>query len=84
VSGPSATLDRITTFRRDALSAVAGMTATMDLVLAKVERDIGPELARAVAKALVVHHRHAGGQASAKTKTDRLKRTSFHPSSVRL
>jgi len=84
VSGPSATLDRITTFRRVALSAVAGMTATMDLVLAMVERDIGPELARAVAKALVVHHRHAGGQASAKTKTDRLKRTSFHPSSVRL
>jgi transcriptional regulator GlxA family with amidase domain len=60
------------------------MTATMDLVLAMIKRDIGPELARAVAKPLVIHHRRAGGQARAKTKTDRLKRTSFHPSSVRL
>jgi len=40
----------------------AGMTATMDLVLAMVERDIGPELARAVAKKMVIHHRRAGGQ----------------------
>jgi transcriptional regulator GlxA family with amidase domain len=40
----------------------AGMTATMDLVLAMVERDIGPELARTVAKKMVIHHRRAGGQ----------------------
>jgi transcriptional regulator GlxA family with amidase domain len=40
----------------------AGMTATMDLVLAMVERDVGPELARAVAKKMVVHHRRTGGQ----------------------
>jgi transcriptional regulator GlxA family with amidase domain len=40
----------------------AGMTATMDLVLAMIERDIGPELAGAVAKTLVIHHRRAGGQ----------------------
>jgi transcriptional regulator GlxA family with amidase domain len=40
----------------------AGMTATMDLVLMMIERDIGPELARAVAKKLVIHHRRTGGQ----------------------
>jgi transcriptional regulator GlxA family with amidase domain len=40
----------------------AGMTATIDLVLAMVERDIGPELAQAVAKKMVIHHRRSGGQ----------------------
>ena len=40
----------------------AGMTATMDLVLAMVERDVGPELARTVAKQMVVHQRRSGGQ----------------------
>jgi transcriptional regulator GlxA family with amidase domain len=40
----------------------AGMTATLDLFLAMVEGDIGPEVARTVAKKLVVHHRRAGGQ----------------------
>ena len=37
----------------------AGMTATIDLVLAMVERDIGPELAQAVAKKMVIHHRRS-------------------------
>jgi transcriptional regulator GlxA family with amidase domain len=40
----------------------AGMTATMDLALAMIERDIGPELARAVAKKMVIDHRRSGGQ----------------------
>src|SRR5712671_7157713 len=40
----------------------AGMTATIDLVLAMVERDVGPELARTVAKQMVVHQRRSGGQ----------------------
>src|SRR6266849_4150445 len=40
----------------------AGMTATIDLVLAMVERDIDPELAQAVAKKMVIHHRRSGGQ----------------------
>jgi transcriptional regulator GlxA family with amidase domain len=40
----------------------AGMTATIDLVLAMVERDISPELALTVAKKIVIHHRRAGGQ----------------------
>jgi transcriptional regulator GlxA family with amidase domain len=40
----------------------AGMSAGIDLALAMIERDHGPELARAVAKKMVVYHRRAGGQ----------------------
>ena len=40
----------------------AGMTAGIDLTLAMVEKDLGAEAARAVAKRLVVYHRRAGGQ----------------------
>ncbi|WP_133650469.1 GlxA family transcriptional regulator [Paraburkholderia flava] len=40
----------------------AGMTACIDLALALVEKDMGAELAREVAKKLVVYHRRAGGQ----------------------
>jgi transcriptional regulator GlxA family with amidase domain len=40
----------------------AGMTAVIDLALAMIEQDLGPEVARGVAKSLVVYHRRAGGQ----------------------
>jgi transcriptional regulator GlxA family with amidase domain len=40
----------------------AGMTAGIDLALAMVEKDLGADLARAVARKLVVYHRRAGGQ----------------------
>jgi transcriptional regulator GlxA family with amidase domain len=40
----------------------AGMTAGVDLALAMVEKDLGAEVARSVAKKLVVYHRRAGGQ----------------------
>ena len=40
----------------------AGMSSGIDLALALVESDLGSELARAVAKRLVVYHRRAGGQ----------------------
>jgi transcriptional regulator GlxA family with amidase domain len=40
----------------------AGMTAGIDLALAMVEQDLGADVARAVAKQLVVYHRRAGGQ----------------------
>ena len=40
----------------------AGMTAGIDLALALVERDVGPEKTREAAKVMVVHHRRAGGQ----------------------
>jgi transcriptional regulator GlxA family with amidase domain len=40
----------------------AGMTAGIDLVLAMIEQDLGVEVARAVARQLVVYHRRTGGQ----------------------
>src|SRR5712671_2028516 len=40
----------------------AGMTAGIDLALAMIEKDLGAEVARGVAKKLVVYHRRAGGQ----------------------
>jgi transcriptional regulator GlxA family with amidase domain len=40
----------------------AGMTAGIDLALAMIEKDLGAEIARAVARNLVVYHRRAGGQ----------------------
>jgi transcriptional regulator GlxA family with amidase domain len=40
----------------------AGMTAGIDLALGMVEQDLGLEIARLIAKQLVVYHRRAGGQ----------------------
>jgi transcriptional regulator GlxA family with amidase domain len=40
----------------------AGMSAGIDLALAMVEKDLGAEIARSVAKKMVVYHRRAGGQ----------------------
>ena len=40
----------------------AGMAAGVDLALALLENDLGAEIARVVAKILVVYHRRAGGQ----------------------
>lgn len=40
----------------------AGMSACIDLALAFVEKDLGIEIARLVAKQLVIYHRRAGGQ----------------------
>src|SRR3984957_14346456 len=40
----------------------AGMTAGIDLGLALIENDLGPELAKSVARKLVVYHRRGGGQ----------------------
>ncbi len=57
----------------------AGMSAAIDLALGMVENDHGPDLARAVAKGLVIHHRRAGGQSQhaalldLDAKTDRIQ-----------
>jgi transcriptional regulator GlxA family with amidase domain len=57
----------------------AGMTAGIDLALAMVENDLGIEIARAVAKKVVVYHRRAGGQSQFSTllelepKSDRIQ-----------
>src|ERR1019366_4350650 len=40
----------------------AGMSASLDLALAMVEQDLGLEIARSVAKTMVVYHRRTGGQ----------------------
>jgi transcriptional regulator GlxA family with amidase domain len=40
----------------------AGITAGIDLALALIEEDLGPGVARAAARELVVYHRRAGGQ----------------------
>jgi transcriptional regulator GlxA family with amidase domain len=40
----------------------AGMTAGIDLGLALIENDLGPAVAKSVARKLVVYHRRSGGQ----------------------
>ena len=58
----------------------AGMTATIDLALAMIEMDHGPDVARAVARKLVVYHRRSGGQSQfsvlleLEPKSDRIQR----------
>lgn len=53
--------DRI--YARDgAVWTSAGISAGIDLALALVEDDLGPEVSRAAARTLVVYHRRPGGQ----------------------
>jgi transcriptional regulator GlxA family with amidase domain len=58
----------------------AGMTAGIDLALAMVEKDLSADVARAVARQLVVYHRRAGGQSQFSTllelepKSDRIQK----------
>lgn len=57
----------------------AGMTAGIDLALAMVEKDLGLEVSRSVARKLVLYHRRAGGQSQHSTllelepKSDRIQ-----------
>lgn len=58
----------------------AGMTAGIDLALALIEEDFGADLARLIAKKLVIYHRRAGGQTQHSTllelepKSDRIQK----------
>ncbi|KQN07084.1 AraC family transcriptional regulator [Sphingobium sp. Leaf26] len=58
----------------------AGMTAGIDLMLARIELDHGPELAKAVSRELVVYHRRPGGQSQyaaisqMEPQTDRIRK----------
>jgi transcriptional regulator GlxA family with amidase domain len=69
--------DRI--FVNDGPICSAGMTAGLDLGLALIESDLGPELAKAVARKLVIYHRRGGGQSQFSTllelapKSDRIQ-----------
>jgi len=61
--------DRI--FIRDgAVWTSAGMTAGMDLALALIEDDYDAEMARGVARDMVVYHRRLGGQSQFSTLLD--------------
>ncbi len=40
----------------------AGLTAGLDVMVAMVEKDLDPDVARSLARRLVMHHRRAGGQ----------------------
>lgn len=57
----------------------AGMTAGLDLALGMVEKDLGPDVARSVARKLVMHQRRSGGQSQhsemleLSTKSDRIQ-----------
>jgi transcriptional regulator GlxA family with amidase domain len=59
----------------------AGATASIDLMLALVEKDVGIEVSRAIARRLVLHHRRAGGQSQfsplleMEPKSDRIQTT---------
>lgn len=56
----------------------AGMSAAVDLTLAMVDEDFGPELARSVAQEMVVYHRRAGGQSQRSVLAE------LHPTSGRI
>ncbi len=59
----------------------AGITAGIDLALALIEADLDPEVARAVARQMVVYYRRAGGQSQfsalleMEPRSDRIRRS---------
>lgn len=59
--GISVEADRIFVHDGDVWTS-AGISAGIDLALAMIEDDLGPEVARSVAREMVVYHRRLGGQ----------------------
>lgn len=60
---PKVKVDENRTFINDGnFWSSAGMTACIDLGLALVEQDLGIEVARIIARGMVVYHRRSGGQ----------------------
>jgi transcriptional regulator GlxA family with amidase domain len=59
----------------------AGMAATIDMVLAMIEKDCGREVSQTVARKLVLYHRRSGGQSQfsalleLEPKSDRIQKT---------
>src|ERR1700753_3947569 len=77
---PMAKMDEDRIFINDGpIWTSAGMTAGVDLGLALIENDLGPDLAKAIARKLVVYHRRGGGQSQFSTlleltpKSDRIQ-----------
>lgn len=62
----------------------AGLTAGLDVAVALVEKDLGADVAGAVARRLVLHHRRAGGQSqhsellSLAASSDRIQKALIH------
>ncbi len=78
---PTVTVDADRIFINDgAIWTSAGMTAGIDLMLARIEIDHGAEIAKAVSRELVVYHRRPGGQsqyaaiAQMEPQTDRIRK----------
>ncbi|NYT36248.1 GlxA family transcriptional regulator [Allopusillimonas soli] len=60
---PQVTLEPDRIFIQDGnIWTSAGISAGIDLALALIEADLGPDIARRTAQQLVVHHRRPGGQ----------------------
>ena len=77
---PNAKIDGDRIFINDGqIWTSAGMTAGIDLALALVENDLGAQVAKSVARKLVVYHRRGGGQSQFSTllelapKSDRIQ-----------
>lgn len=77
---PNAKIDEDRIFINDGpIWTSAGMTAGIDLALALVENDLGAEVAKSVARKLVLYHRRGGGQSQFSTllelapKSDRIQ-----------
>jgi transcriptional regulator GlxA family with amidase domain len=77
---PQAKVDEDKIFINDGpIWTSAGMSAGIDLSLALIESDLGPQTAKSVARKLVVYHRRAGGQSQFSTllelapKSDRIQ-----------
>ncbi len=77
---PNARVDQDRIFINDGpIWTSAGMSAGVDLALALVEDDLGPGVAKSVARKLVLYHRRGGGQSQFSTllelapKSDRIQ-----------
>lgn len=77
---PAVKLDQDRIFMNDGpIWTTAGGAAGLDLSLALIENNLGPEIAMAVARELVIYHRRTGGQSQISTllelapKSDRIQ-----------